>query len=131
MIEVEVDHLAKRREDIYVVLKERGGNRHLDIPIGETEAFAIDGGHRRTHFPRPMTHVFIADLVRALGDVALERVVITEIRGEIYFAELHVRHADSLLTVDTRPSDAISLALRLAAPIFVDDTTLAAQFAAA
>jgi bifunctional DNase/RNase len=83
-----VDHLSKRNDDLYVILKERGGKQHLEIPIGEAEAFAIDAGHRRINFRRPMTHDFIADLVRALGEVTLDRAVVTEIRGEIYFAEL-------------------------------------------
>lgn len=131
MIEVWVAQLAKRGEDIFVVLQERNGSRQLDFVVAPDDAWAIDGGRTGKRYPRPMTHDFIVDLLGSLGDVSVERVVITGMHGDVYLGEVHLRHGDASVIVDCRPSDGISLALRSNVPIFVDETRLADRVVAA
>ncbi|MGH9229341.1 MAG: bifunctional nuclease family protein [Acidimicrobiales bacterium] len=124
-----------------VRLKERAGDRVLDIGIGVPEAQAIALGLNGVLQPRPMTHDFITNLLHALDDVSVLRVVvskreretfhelqhrddvvITE-RGEpwTFHARLELRHRDRVVNVDCRPSDGIALAVRLGVPILAAD----------
>lgn len=137
MIQVEVSHLVGRQDDVYVILEERGGGRHLPLLVAPAEALAIDWGKRAKRLGRPMTHDFVVDLLAALGDVTVDRVVITEAASvpdgedDVYFAETHLRHGESTVAVDCRPSDAIALALRLDVPILLDETRLGDRLIAA
>ena len=67
-----------------------------------------------------MTHDLMRDVVETLG-ASLERVVITELRSATYYAELHLKRTDGVLTVSSRPSDAVALAVRTSSPLFVAD----------
>ncbi|MGH9214941.1 MAG: bifunctional nuclease family protein [Acidimicrobiales bacterium] len=113
-----------------VRLKERTGNRVLDICIGEAEAAAIAFGLQGDAMPRPMTHDFIGSVLGALDDVSVLRVVITKRENETFYAELELRHRKRVVGVDCRPSDGIAVAVRLDVPIIAADD-LEPVFAAA
>src|SRR5687767_1111181 len=95
-----------------VLLKEVGeSGRTLPILIGHEEATAIARAIQGMEPKRPLTHDLIRNLLSAL-DVALEAVVITELREAIFYAELRMRRAGEPLVVSSRPSDAIAIAVR-------------------
>jgi uncharacterized protein len=103
-----------------VLLKEAAGERSLPIFIGAPEATAIAFAIQGIDVPRPMTHDLMADLIRALG-ARVARVVVTEVQDTTYLAEIHLQVNDQVLEISARPSDAIALAARTDAPIFVDE----------
>jgi bifunctional DNase/RNase len=103
----------------YVVLRERGGPRQLALFIGTFEAASIAMAKEGTTTPRPMTHDLFGSLIGALGDVSLDRVVITKLEDETFYAEMEMTHHGDRVAVDCRPSDGIAVAVRLGVPIFV------------
>lgn len=108
-----------------LLLREQTGrHRILPIYIGTPEATAIHYALEGVNPPRPMTHDLFVDTLAQLG-ATLEQVVVTEVRDHTYFAELHIRTANQELSiVSSRPSDAIALAVRVAAPLFGADELL-------
>jgi len=106
-----------------VLLKELAGTRYLPIWIGAGEAtaiaFALEGGAA----PRPLTHDLLKLSVEAL-DGTVQRVVVTEMRDGIFYADLVLGRDGEEITVSSRPSDAIALAARTGAPIFVSPQVL-------
>jgi len=110
-----------------LLLQESGGERRsLPIYIGTPEATAIAYAVQGVETPRPLTHDLLADVIEAL-DAEIEEVVITELAGSTYFAELRLRRLDGLTIVSARPSDAVALAIRTSAPLFVADDLMAAE----
>ena len=108
----------------YVVfLQERDGERALPIWIGRPEAEAIAAQLHGVRRERPMTHDLCQAIIVGLG-AALRRVQVTHMHDGTYFAEMHLVRGASPVIVDARPSDAIAIALRLDAPIFVDESLL-------
>jgi bifunctional DNase/RNase len=103
-----------------IVLREKGGERFFPIFIGYNEALAIDRKVKDVPIPRPLTHDLLHSVVAALG-AKLVRVVINDLKDETYYALLEFRRGAEVLQVDSRPSDAIALAVRAAAPIFVEE----------
>jgi bifunctional DNase/RNase len=103
-----------------------GLGRTLPIFIGAPEATAIAFAIQGVTPPRPMTHDLLRDIVEALG-AELERVVITELRSATYYAELQLRRGNGPLTVSSRPSDAVALAVRTGSPLFVADDLMEAE----
>ncbi len=109
-----------------VLLEEKnGGRRSLPIFIGAPEATAIAFALQGVEVPRPMTHDLMKDLVDALGARVL-RVVVTEVRDSTYFAEIHLQQGDRRVEMSSRPSDAIALAARTSAPLYVEDELMEA-----
>ena len=104
-----------------VVLKESAGDRALPIWIGVSEARSIAIEMEELHPPRPNTHDLAKRLLGEL-DATLERVVVTELERGTYFAVMVVRGGGQRLEIDARPSDAIAIALRVEAPVFVRET---------
>lgn len=110
-----------------VLLQEIGGARRtLPIFIGAPEATAIAFALQGVATSRPMTHDLFRDVLTATG-VALDRVLITELREGTYYAELHLSQNGQSTVVSARPSDAIALAARLGAPIFAEDELIDAE----
>jgi len=107
-----------------VLLREADGlGRTLPIWIGTPEASAIAGALRHTTTQRPFTHDLMKDLLVSLG-VKVERILITELRDQIYFAEIHLVQGERNHVMSSRPSDAIALAVRMDVPIFANDTLI-------
>ena len=97
-----------------------GAGRTLPIFIGAPEATAIAFAIQGVATPRPLTHDLLRDVIAALA-AELERIVITELRDATYFAELHLRRGEEAITVSSRPSDAVALAVRMSCPLYVSD----------
>ena len=107
-----------------LVLRELvGRRRQLTIFIGNPEATAIAFALEGVDTPRPLTHDLFCDVLDGLG-TSLERVVITELRETTYYADLHLSSEDGPVTVSSRPSDAVALAVRTGCPIFSEETVL-------
>lgn len=115
--------LDKSSSTPVVILREKEGERLLPIWIGPGEASAIAMELAGIRFARPLTHDLFTAVVRGLGS-ALVRVLITKVVDNTYFASL-VFHLDGeYISIDSRPSDSIALALRAQAPIFADESLL-------
>lgn len=106
-----------------VVLKDETGELTLPIWIGIPEATSIASAIKQVSMARPLTHDLFHDLLLEVG-VTVQRVVITELRESTYFAELIMGKGDRVIVLDARPSDAIALALRASAPIYVAESVL-------
>jgi bifunctional DNase/RNase len=115
--------LDKSSSTPVVILKEKGGERLLPIWIGPGEASAIAMELAGIHFARPLTHDLFTAVVRGLGS-ALVRVLITKVVDNTYFASLVFHQDGEFISIDSRPSDSIALALRSEAPIFADESLL-------
>ena len=123
MIEVTVSRLGldASSQAFVVVLEEKSGSRVLPIWIGRPEAESIAAHLNGVERERPMTHDLTATLITGLGGL-LRRVQVTRVVHGTYHAELHLTRGGAATVVDARPSDAIAIALRLEAPIFVADS---------
>jgi uncharacterized protein len=106
-----------------VVLKDEGGTVHIPIWIGIAEATSIASAIKQVPMARPLTHDLMYDVFLQVG-VKVERVVITELKDSTYYAELILSLGEKALILDSRPSDAIAIALRASAPIFVAEKVL-------
>lgn len=125
MVEVSIARLGlDASSNAYVVvLQEHGGERLLPIWIGQAEAESIVMQIHNLKRVRPLTHDLCKNLIVGLGG-ELQRVTITRVEQNTYFAELHVRRGAEVVTIDARPSDSIAIALRFDAPIFAADELL-------
>ncbi len=103
-----------------VLLVDQSETMALPIWIGQAEATAIAMELQNVKPPRPMTHDLLRSVLNSLS-IGVLRVVVTEVKEQTYFAEIHLSKNGSPMIVDSRPSDAIALALRSEAPIFVAD----------
>lgn len=101
-----------------VILQEENGTRSLPIWIGTAEAISIASVIHHEHPPRPNFHDLAQRLIQGL-EAEVERVVVTELRGNTYYAELTLRSHGRRVLIDVRPSDGIAVALRARAPILV------------
>ncbi len=103
-----------------VVLKDELRNRVLPIWIGIFEANAIAIELEKVKTPRPMTHDLLRNVISTLG-AKVEKVVVNDLRDNTFYAVIHLTRDGEKLEIDSRPSDAIALAVRVKAPIFVED----------
>ena len=103
-----------------IILRDEDDKRSLPIWVGIFEANAIALELEKIATPRPMTHDLIKNILEAI-DARVVKVMVTELKDNTFFAVLHLQVGETEYTVDSRPSDAIALALRVAAPIFVDE----------
>src|ERR671914_1648816 len=108
-----------------VILKVEEENRYLPIWIGQPEARSILMKLQNQEFSRPLTHDLAASLVTEMGG-SLERITVTELRDSTFFATLHVEINGRTVEVDSRPSDAIAIAVRTDVPIFAADAVIEA-----
>ncbi len=100
-----------------VLLREQEGERFLPIWIGPVEAMAISSAIDGVAPPRPQTHDLLTSVIEALG-AAVVRVVVTELRQNVFFADLVLSIDGREVIVSSRPSDAVALAVRTKAPVF-------------
>ncbi len=103
-----------------IILRDEEDKRSLPIWVGIFEANAIALELEKITTPRPMTHDLIKNILEAL-DARVLKVAVSDLRDNTFFAVIHLQLGESELTVDSRPSDAIALALRVGAPIFVEE----------
>ncbi len=112
-------------ENQIVFLKEVDGDRQFPILIGIFEATSIDARVKQRKRPRPLTHDLIVGIVEAL-DGELDSVVITELKNGTYYAHLCVKRGEEMIEIDSRPSDAIAVAMTTTPPlkIFIEEDVL-------
>jgi len=103
-----------------IILRDEEEKRSLPIWVGIFEANAIALELEKIPTPRPMTHDLIKNILESV-EAKVEKIVVNDLRENTFFALIHLRLGDEEITVDSRPSDAIALALRVGAPIFVDE----------
>jgi bifunctional DNase/RNase len=106
-----------------VILKDVNGSSVLPIWVGVYEANAIALEIEKVSTPRPMTHDLIKSLLLGLN-TALRKVVVSELKDDTFFAVIWLDRDGDLISVDSRPSDALALALRLDCPIYVEESVL-------
>ncbi len=106
-----------------VVLKDVGGDSVLPIWVGPYEANAIAMEIEKVTTPRPMTHDLIKNLLIGL-DTRVHKIVVNELRDDTFFAVIWMERDGKVISIDSRPSDALAVALRVDCPIFVDEGVL-------
>jgi hypothetical protein len=112
-----------------VILKDVKGTAILPIWVGMYEANAIALEIEKVATPRPMTHDLIRTLLMGL-EAGVRKVVVSELKDETFYAVIWLEKDGRLISVDSRPSDALAIALRLDCPIYVDETVLTSSKAA-
>ena len=106
-----------------IVLKELEGKRSFPIIIGLNEAWAIDRAVKGITTPRPLTHDLITRIIESLN-ADVERVVISDLRNNTFYAKIVLRQDGNIVEIDSRPSDAVALAMQKNTPIFVASKVL-------
>jgi uncharacterized protein len=106
-----------------IILRDEEEKRSLPIWVGIFEANAIALELEKISTPRPMTHDLMKNIVESV-EAKVEKIVINDLRDNTFFALIHLRLGEEEITVDSRPSDAIALALRVDAPVFVSEDVL-------
>jgi len=125
VVKVEIFGLAvdEAGKSPIIVLKDEEETKVLPIWIGAMEAMAISMAINKVPFPRPMTHDLLLNAIRFLGGT-INRVEITDIENGTFFAEIVVSAGNETLRLDSRPSDAIALAVRAECSILVGEAVL-------
>lgn len=106
-----------------VILKDLGGGSVLPIWVGIYEANAIALEIEKVTTPRPMTHDLLRNLLLGL-ETHVQKVVVSELRDDTFYALIWLEREGQMMSIDSRPSDALALALRVDCPIFVDEEVL-------
>jgi len=106
-----------------VILKDVAGDTVLPIWVGLYEANAIQLEMEKVSTPRPMTHDLIKNVLTGL-ETQVHKVVVTELREDTFYAVIWLERGGEIISIDSRPSDALALALRMDCPIFVEDLVL-------
>ena len=106
-----------------VLLQDEAKTNVLPIWVGSAEGTAIRMALEGMIPPRPLSHDLIRNLTEHLG-LKVSKVVVTDVRNNTYYASIYLSSKQSDVTVDSRPSDALALALRMDCPIFVDEAVL-------
>ncbi|UCF64054.1 MAG: bifunctional nuclease family protein [bacterium] len=124
MIEVKINGLFLTQSQASgVILKEIKGERTLPIIIGEYEAQSIALGLEKIKPPRPITHDLTLSMLDSLT-AEIEKIAVTELKNNTYYAIIYIRRNSTLYEIDSRPSDAIALAVRKNIPIFVAEEVM-------
>jgi bifunctional DNase/RNase len=106
-----------------VILRDKDGNRVLPIWVGIFEANAIALQIENVATPRPMTHDLLRNVIQDL-DATVQKIVVSDMQDNTFFALIYLTIRGETRAIDARPSDALALALRTRAPIFVEDTVI-------
>jgi len=122
MVEVHIDGLAMDlvSNSPVVVLASKKLNKVLPIWIGHNEAWAIAMGISGLGSKRPLTHDLFKTIIDALGGT-LEKVEVTELKEQTFYAKLHITANGKKVSIDSRPSDSIALALKVGCPIYANE----------
>ncbi len=118
--EVRIYSLATTVNECIIFLEELGGSRLLPIWIGISEGQAIAIRFSGIVLPRPLTHDLLLSMLKTLG-YTVEKVVICDIKENTFYARIHIQRGSSALSIDSRPSDAIAVAVRAGCSIMVEE----------
>ncbi|MFQ5441976.1 MAG: bifunctional nuclease family protein [Thermodesulfobacteriota bacterium] len=106
-----------------VILKDLDEKNSLPVWIGVLEASAIASELEKIRFSRPMTHDLMMNMLNGLK-IDVEKIEVTDLKENVYYARIHLSSDGNAFVIDSRPSDAIALALRMECPIYVDTSVL-------
>lgn len=125
MVEVEIDSIrvSLMSQHRIVILKDNRSERFLPIWIGPYEAEAITVSLQEMEVARPLTHDLLRNVLQTLG-AEVQRVNITELKQDVFYARIVISVNGEELEIDSRPSDALALAVRVHVPIFVDESVM-------
>lgn len=125
MVEVTIDSIrvSLMSQHRVVILKDVDSERYLPIWIGPCEADAITVTLQEVEVPRPLTHDLLKNIISEMGG-EVEHIVISELRDEVFYARIVMEANGRHLEVDSRPSDAIALAVRLRVPVYIEDAVM-------
>ena len=125
MIEMKIDSIrvSLMNYQRVVILRQKEANRYLPIWIGPAEADAIAVKLQNIELTRPLTHDLLQAVIASLGAV-VNFIVVSELRNDTFYAKLSLHVDGKEIEVDSRPSDALALAVRVGAPIYVEEAVL-------
>lgn len=125
MIEMTIDSIrvSVMNYQRVVILKEKSYERYLPIWIGPAEADAIAVKLQDISVPRPLTHDLLCSVLDALG-AKVARIIVCDLKNDTFYAKIHLQVNGQSLEIDSRPSDALALAVRVSAPIYVDESVM-------
>lgn len=125
MVEMSVDSIrvSVANSQRVVILKETHADRYLPIWIGAAEADAIAVKLQGISVPRPMTHDLLCSIVKALGG-KIKSVLVNDLQNDTFYARIYIVVNGREIEIDSRPSDAIAIAVRVKAPIFASEEVL-------
>ena len=125
MIEMTIDSIrvSLMNYQRVVILKEKVSDRYLPIWIGPAEADAIAVKLQGVAVPRPLTHDLLNSVIDTLGGV-VNSIIVNDLKNDTFFAKVIIDSSGKQMEVDSRPSDALALAVRSEAPIFADDKVI-------
>lgn len=125
MVEVKIDSIrvSLMSQHRVAILKDEVGERYLPIWIGPFEADAITVELQEIEMARPLTHDVLQTIINDLGG-AVSHIVIRELRNDVFYAFIVLDQKGQRLEIDSRPSDAMALAVRVRVPIFVEDEVM-------
>jgi uncharacterized protein len=125
MVEMTIDSIrvSLMNYQRVVILKEKGTNRYLPIWIGPAEADAIAVKLQNVELSRPLTHDLLQSVISTLG-ASVEYIVVNGLKEDTFYARLALTIDGVKLDIDSRPSDALALAVRVGAPIYVEESVL-------
>jgi len=125
MIEVKIDSIrvSLMSQHRVVILKDIHSERYLPIWIGPYEADAINIQLQEVEVARPLTHDLLKTIVAEMGG-EIKRIVVSDLKHDTFYATILVERDGKRIEIDARPSDAIALAVRVAVPIFVEDSVM-------
>lgn len=125
MVEMTIDSIrvSLMNYQRVVILKEKGTNRYLPIWIGPAEADAIAVKLQNVELSRPLTHDLLQSVISTLG-ASVEYIVVSGLKEDTFYARLALSVDGVKLDIDSRPSDALALAVRVGAPIYAEESVL-------
>ncbi len=123
MVEVSIDRVILMSQHRIFILKDVDSERFLPIWIGPFEAEAITVSLQEMEVVRPLTHDLLRNILQALGAEVL-RIQIVDLRDDVFYAQIVLRVNGRELEIDSRPSDALALAVRVHVPIYVDEKVM-------
>lgn len=106
-----------------VILKDKASERYLPIWIGPAEADAIAVKLQGVNVPRPLTHDLLSSVIRALG-ATISYILVSDLQNDTFFAKIILQVDGKEMEVDSRPSDALALAVRITVPIYVEESVM-------
>jgi bifunctional DNase/RNase len=125
MIEMAIDSIrvSLMNYQRVVILKEKTAERYLPIWIGPAEADAIAVKLQGVNVPRPLTHDLLRSVIDALG-ASVNSIIVSDLKNDTFFAKIMLNVDGSVVEIDSRPSDALALAVRSEVPIFADESVM-------
>lgn len=121
LFEVEIANILPQKEGGFLlVLKKTDSEEYLPISIGDNEGLSILRELQEVPFPRPMTYELINKIIKELGG-EVEKITIDKLKDGIFYATIHLNQGKKKILIDSRPSDAINIAIRNKVKIFVEE----------